>query len=274
MKHITTAFTALFIFVFLQSAKSQSPSCTFSDSLVVNSEVTCNGGNNGSITVYAFGTPAYTYSWAPSGGTSATATGLTAGGYTVTITDSKGCKAIDSIRVIQPTAVVVTAAASPDTVCSGSSSNLLSIANGGTSPYTYHWNTGATTSSITVSPTSNTAYVVNVTDSKGCGSNFFTLMVYVKTCTGIKEVGLQDNDINIYPNPGNGVFNLAIANEKLEIKSLEVYNIIGEKIYSSSFSIHNSTFKIDIGTQPAGVYTLRLKTTDSSIITKRLIKTE
>ena len=56
--------------------------------------VKCFGAADGSATVTAVGgTPAYTYNWLPSGGTLATATGLTAGTYTVTVTDANGCRA-------------------------------------------------------------------------------------------------------------------------------------------------------------------------------------
>lgn len=51
--------------------------------------VTCNGGTNGTATVIpAGGTNHYSYLWSPSGGTNATATGLAAGTYTVTVTDT------------------------------------------------------------------------------------------------------------------------------------------------------------------------------------------
>ncbi|WP_450782978.1 PAS domain-containing protein, partial [Streptomyces sp. NPDC001635] len=50
--------------------------------------VACNGASNGSASVTASGgAGSYTYSWSPSGGTAATATGLSAGTYTCTITD-------------------------------------------------------------------------------------------------------------------------------------------------------------------------------------------
>ncbi len=61
---------------------------------------TCIGCLDGSATVNASGgTPGYTYSWAPSGGTAATANGLAAGNYTITVTDSLGCVATNTANV-------------------------------------------------------------------------------------------------------------------------------------------------------------------------------
>ncbi|RFS13431.1 PA14 domain-containing protein, partial [Emticicia sp. C21] len=79
--------------------------CTSTSTIVINQppvlttsitkvDVSCNGGNNGSATVTPVGgTSPYTYQWSPSGGTGATASNLTAGTYTVTVTDAKGCTA-------------------------------------------------------------------------------------------------------------------------------------------------------------------------------------
>ena len=67
--------------------------------------VTCHGGNNGSATVTATGVAPYTYSWSPSGGTGATASGLTAGTYTANVTDNSGCSGSSVVTITQPTAV-------------------------------------------------------------------------------------------------------------------------------------------------------------------------
>ncbi|MDN3706356.1 BspA family leucine-rich repeat surface protein [Myroides ceti] len=63
----------------------------FMVSAFTQSDITCHGGNDGSASVTVIGgAQPYTYLWTPSGGTAAIATGLTAGNYTVTITDANG----------------------------------------------------------------------------------------------------------------------------------------------------------------------------------------
>jgi hypothetical protein len=70
--------------------------------------VSCNGGSNGTATVTANGgVGPYTYSWAPMGGTAATATGLVAGTYSVTITDQYGCQTTRNFTITQPAAMQI-----------------------------------------------------------------------------------------------------------------------------------------------------------------------
>ena len=47
-----------------------------------------------------------TYAWSGGGGTSATATGLTAGTYTVTATDANGCTDTDDVTITEPAVLV------------------------------------------------------------------------------------------------------------------------------------------------------------------------
>ncbi|MFM7728243.1 MAG: SprB repeat-containing protein, partial [Flavobacteriales bacterium] len=79
---------------------------TITASVLAN--VSCNGGSNGSATVsIPNGTPPYNYSWAPSGGTSAIATGLPAGSFSVTVTDANGCISSDNVTISQPTTLAI-----------------------------------------------------------------------------------------------------------------------------------------------------------------------
>ncbi|RWU06135.1 MBG domain-containing protein [Pedobacter chitinilyticus] len=140
-------------------------------------DVSCNGGSNGTATVAPTGgTPPYTYSWAPSGGTAATATGLSVGTYTVTVTDANACVNTKSFTITQPTALNTTAGSKTDVSCNGGSNGTATVTpTGGTAPYTYSWapsgGTNATATGLSVG-----VYTVTVTDAKGCtGNKSFTI---------------------------------------------------------------------------------------------------
>jgi gliding motility-associated-like protein len=127
----------------------------------------CNGGNTGTATVTAGGgVPAYTYAWAPGGQTNTTASGLTAGTYTVTITDANGCTLTVTALVNQPTALNLTAAGFPVTCNGGSDGQATAIPAGGSPAYTYVWSNGNTTANANNLTAGN--YTITVTDAHGC----------------------------------------------------------------------------------------------------------
>jgi gliding motility-associated-like protein len=133
-------------------------------------DVSCYGGSNGATTVIPTGgTSPYTYSWNTTPvKTTATATGLAAGTYTVSVTDAKGCKRTDSIAVTQP--ALLTAAASKTNVsCFGGSNGTATVnTGGGTAPYTYSWNSTPVKTTATATGLAAGTYTVTVTDFKGC----------------------------------------------------------------------------------------------------------
>lgn len=128
--------------------------------------VQCNGGATGSISVTVTGgSPGYTYNWG-SGVTTQNRSGLSAGTYTVTVTDSKGCTASNSAIITPPNAITLTPSPTPVN-CFGAATGAISlVVAGGTSPYTYLWNDGTTTQNRT-SIAAGT-YAVTVTDANGC----------------------------------------------------------------------------------------------------------
>ncbi|MBK6965464.1 MAG: hypothetical protein IPH20_16420 [Bacteroidales bacterium] len=125
------------------------------------------GAFTGSATVLATGgTSPFTYLWDdPSAQTPATAIGLAAGTYTVTITDANGCTATAQAIITQPTALSGGAVATSSTCGNANGSVDLSV-SGGTPAYTYAWSNGATTQDL-VNVVANT-YSVTITDANGC----------------------------------------------------------------------------------------------------------
>lgn len=154
--------------------------------LTNSNNVTCSGGNNGSATVsVAGGTPGYSYLWSPSGGGNSTAAGLTAGNYTVTVTDLNSCTSQMSVTIFQPSFAMSATFNQMNASCYGSNSASIS-ANpvGGTPPYNYFWSPiGATTS--TVSNLGAGTYSVTIYDSNNC--------TYTNTITVSQPSGLQLN---------------------------------------------------------------------------------
>ena len=82
--------------------------------------------------------------------------------YSVTVTDGNGCTDVAS-RTVTVNPLPSAAIAGDTIICDGE--NTILTASGGTG---YLWSTGATTTSITVSPAATTTYSVTVTDANGC----------------------------------------------------------------------------------------------------------
>ncbi|MBL0053740.1 MAG: SprB repeat-containing protein [Bacteroidetes bacterium] len=109
---------------------------------VSTSAASCNGGNNGSAAAAASGgTAPYSYLWS-NGGNTSSITGLYPGTYTVTVTDAAGCTTSMSKVVGAPTAIVIVTDSTTNVTGMGGTNGAAYISvSGGTSPYTYTWNT-------------------------------------------------------------------------------------------------------------------------------------
>src|SRR5450759_3899486 len=96
-------------------------------------------------------------------------TGLTAGAYTVTVTDNKGCTTTANYIVTQPAAALAASAIGTNVNCFGGATGTMTVtASGGTSPYTYSWNTIPVQTTATATNLAAGTYTVTVTDNKGC----------------------------------------------------------------------------------------------------------
>ncbi|HXC05391.1 MAG TPA: hypothetical protein VNZ86_11605, partial [Bacteroidia bacterium] len=132
-----------------------------------STNVICFGQANGTAGVTATGgTAPLTYSWTGTASVTNTATGLSAGTYTCTTSDSKGCTVNNVITITQPALLAVTAtgvAATCNNKCNG---QLICIPTGGTTTYTYSWSSGSTAPSV--SNICAGTYTATITDAHGC----------------------------------------------------------------------------------------------------------
>ena len=130
----------------------------------------CNGGKNGGATVSVIGgdTSLYGYSWSPKGGNNATASGIPAGIYTITVTYiANGCTVFVYDTITQPPAI--TSSVKYKLMC-GNKVVAIDSSSGGQPPYSYTWTpSGAKGDSATLPSGS---YTLTVTDTSGCSTAF------------------------------------------------------------------------------------------------------
>ena len=128
-------------------------------------DATCRG-NDGKITaVPTGGTPPYRYLWS-NGATTASIEDLLPMPYTVEIKDEAGCIVQGSTVVMQPNSLTVTGTITPLRCHNANNAAIALAVQGGTAPYQYLWNTGATTANINNLPSGE--YKVKITDAQGC----------------------------------------------------------------------------------------------------------
>lgn len=128
----------------------------------------CFGQSNGSLVFTPTGGAVpYTYAWS-NGQTTQTATGLTAGSYTVTVTDANGCMRTDTATLGQPALLQVSAQGDSALCFGGASGKATAAVTGGTAPYTYSWNSAPAQTTATATGLISGNYRVTVTDAKGC----------------------------------------------------------------------------------------------------------
>ncbi len=150
------------------------------------SEPSCNGSSNGSAQVgISGGTPGYSYSWSNGStsfngaisGSGLTLSDLSAGTYSVTITDAIGCQAQSTVSITAPSALISSLPVSANVSCFGGSNGMI-VCNvtGGTPGYTYSWSNGLTGTCsiglvIPVSGLGTGDYSITITDANSCTSS-------------------------------------------------------------------------------------------------------
>lgn len=126
---------------------------------------TCDGLCNGSASVApSGGTFPYTYLW-NTGATDSSISGLCIGTYMVTVQDVNICKAVATVNITQPP--ITTSILQTNVTCNGLCNGSADVTpSGGASPYTYSWNTGATTANV--SSLCIGTYTVTIRDANTC----------------------------------------------------------------------------------------------------------
>lgn len=172
-------------------------------SLASTKNISCFGEEKGIVNIRVSGGAApYAYKWS-NGSISKNITGVLAGKYSVTITDTNGCTESISATITQPALLVRKLDAVTNIRCYGESIGAINITvTGGSPPYIYKWNNGAITQDISGIPAGK--YSLSIKDSKGCRDTVSATItqrpLLVPTLDGVTDIlcyGKKTGAINI-----------------------------------------------------------------------------
>jgi hypothetical protein len=86
---------------------------------------------------------------------------------------------------------------------------------------------------------------------------------------GIKEINNNESNIKVYPNPVTD--EIRVISNQCSVNSVEIYNILGEKIYSLPLTDNRSPITINCSSFAKGVYFIKATTSEGAVV-KKFIK--
>jgi len=166
-----------------------------------SSDISCKGANDGIASVSpSGGQPTYTINWS-NGSSANSVNALAAGGYFVTITDLNGCSIAVPFSISEPMELTSTISGMDESVPGANDGSVDLSVSGGTLPYTFLWNNGATTEDLTNLTGQNTTYSVTITDDHGC---VITKQVTLQTGCFVAGTLCDDGDPDTYNDVEDG----------------------------------------------------------------------
>lgn len=217
------------------------------------------------VVLNAYGASSYTWSNGQSS-TSILVAPFASTLYSVTSIDINNCISSKNILVNVNQEPVILIDGSNE-ICLGSA--IVLTASGASS---YVWSNGQVNASITLTPVvaAEHNYTVTGTDSNGCTASTSS-KVTVDICTGIKDNTVSDNDLYVYPNPGNGVFNISTTNTNRSLL-ISIYNATGQLIRQQDSSADG--FSVDLGIEANGIYFMSVAENNSVLTRFKLVKVD
>ena len=176
-------------------------------SITSSTPTLCNS-NTGSATVALVGgTPGYTYSWSPIGGTAATASNLAPGTYTVTTTDANGCSQTATATIVQQS-ILTSSATSTASSCSSNTGTAIVTPANGTPNYSYNWSPSGGNAATAIGLAPGT-YTVTVTDANGCTSTSTAIVASTPGPTAVvsSNIIIVAGSSTILTASGGGTYN-------------------------------------------------------------------
>lgn len=221
------------------------------------SDVSCAGGNDGVIDLsMSGGTPPYSFQWSNLI-TSEDLFNLTSALYSVNVTDANGCVTTHNFFVDEPANPIIVNGAVTNASASATANGIVDVTiSGGVAPYTFEWNTGATSEDlINVLPGS---YLVTVTDANGCEQ---TSLYTVQVSADVKVV--FSGALNIYPNPARDVITIDLGSSQA-VERIILTDPAGKVVFEDT--PNSSKFDVNVQFYAEGVYFINLYVGDEVIV--------
>ena len=188
----------------------------------------------------------------------------TAGQYTDVLVANNFCDSIvvTVLEFYQSPQLSITSSPSPAEICLGETILLE-----GSAGFSYYWwDNGSTGSILTDVPTENTWYLLSAKDSNDCVVKK-DIWVLVDSCiTGLDDLGFEGRELQIYPNPASEQLTIDFTANATSIK---VYNMLGELIVEQKITNIQSSVKLELYNWKSGVYSIKLRRKDGSVIQKK-----
>ena len=209
----------------------------------------CFGHSNGAVFLSSSGNLPIDISWESEGIFGSNTDNLIPGLYEFYITDADGCS--DTLAIeIEAAAGLTTDFESNDASAVDVADGYIEfeVISGGTPGYTYEWNTGATTASISDLLPGN--YFLTVTDALFCKYGFaFSVGVTTKTISLDHKSGFK-----IYPNPVHDFLILKIQSPLTKAHHFQLINAFGRIVLEKEIPTLTDNFKIPMHSLLDGFY--------------------
>ncbi|MEM7655779.1 MAG: T9SS type A sorting domain-containing protein [Bacteroidota bacterium] len=248
----------------------------------------CNGEASGTAMASAVGgSGALTYSWS-NGDMTEMADSLTAGTYTVTVTDANGCTTDETVNIGEPTAVASTISTTQNTSAQAPfNGSIILVNSGGTAPY-----------EVNILGIDGITYDTTVMDLEFiqgfCGGDYQVTLTDVNGCTFVDTatvavIGLGAEceksvnvdpflnagvaTVNIFPNPSNGQFSLNVDLTSRNDVKVEVFNFRGQLVAGfEAGGVINFEHNFDLSQEARGIYMVKITTEQGSVSEKVMIQ--
>lgn len=222
---------------------------------VSTTNASCFPVENGSIEVaVSGGNGSYTFLWS-NGAETQNLPNVTAGSYTLTVTDGNGCSAALTQNVGADNSLFVVLNVTDNSATQGNSS-ISAVAGGGAQPYSYSWNNGQYSGNF-IENLSIGQYFVIATDNEGCAALSDTVLIgnplSIQNMSSFYEAVL-------YPNPAGNEVNISMELDKTQNLQISVFSVSGQ-IYKKEYlqNFKEGVFRMNVESLAAGVYYVKIQ---------------